>query len=171
MFPSYTTSSHPNNPSRAILKVIFARDAADQYRKQITLKWDAEHTRAKALLAAGKKEDAKRALRRRKYLKDIIDKTIEQHDQLLQLAESIKAAESQKRTVDALERGKDALVQLNREMGGLKRVERIMEESAEAMADERVGYVGWWSWSRCGRLTDFDAGNKRFIRRRVSECG
>ena len=126
---------------RAILKVLRARDSTDQYQKQVTIKWLREHDEAKKLLAAGRKEEAKRALRRRKYLKDIINKTIEQHDQLLQLAENIRAAERQKTVVDALEAGKNALVQLNKEMGGLKRVEAIMGQSAEAMADERVSPV------------------------------
>lgn len=73
--------------------------------------------------------------------------------------------------MDALEKGKDALVQLNKEMGGLKRVEKIMEESADAVADERVCYVGVVVVAKCGQLTDFVAGNKRFIGWRPIKCG
>lgn len=54
---------------------------------------------------------------------------------------SIEQAKIQKGWIEGLEAGNKALTAIHEEMGGVERVEKIMNQSADAIADEQVSYI------------------------------
>lgn len=118
---------------RAVLELKVQRDKIRQYQKRIQVVLDREHAVAKECLAKGDKQRALLALRKRKYQEQLMAKTDEQLASLQELTRSIEFALVQKDVLYGLEQGNKVLKQLNKEMS-LERVERIMDESADAVA-------------------------------------
>ena len=97
-----------------------------------------EHEIAKALLAKGDRQRALLALRRKKYQEGLLAKTDAQLEQLEVLTSSVEFALVQKDVVFGLKEGTRVLQEIQKEMGGLDQVEKLMEENAEAMAYQKV---------------------------------
>lgn len=114
------------------------RDKLKQYRKKIAVIADRETEIAKTCLANGQKDKALLALRRKKYQQSLVEQTDTQLEQLEKLTANVEFSLVQKDVVFGLQRGTEVLKQINKEMGGLAAVEKIMEDSAEArrQADE-----------------------------------
>ena len=114
------------------------RDKLKQYRKKIAIITDRETEIAKQCLASGQKDKALLALRRKKYQQSLVEQTDTQLEQLEKLTANVEFSLVQKDVVFGLQRGTEVLKMINREMGGLAAVEKILEDSAEARreADE-----------------------------------
>lgn len=108
------------------------RDKLKQYRKKIAVVADRETEVARKCLAAGQKDKALLALRRKKYQQSLVDQTDAQLEQLEKLTANVEFSLVQKDVLFGLQRGTEVLKQINKEMGGLAAVERMMEDSAEA---------------------------------------
>ena len=108
------------------------RDKLKQYRKKIAVVADRETEVARKCLAAGQKDKALLALRRKKYQQSLVDQTDAQLEQLEKLTANVEFSLVQKDVLFGLQRGTEVLKQINTEMGGLAAVERMMEDSAEA---------------------------------------
>ena len=121
----------------AILDMKNQRDKLHQYQKRITKLTDRETAIAKECLARGQKSKALLALRRKKYQESLLAKTDLQLEQLQQLTSDVEFATVQKDVLFGLQQGTLVLNQIHAEMGGIDRVERLLEESAEARAYER----------------------------------
>lgn len=93
---------------------------------------------AKQCLARGDKQRALLALRRKKYQETLLEKTDAQLAQLEILTSDVEFALVQKDVLFGLQQGTAVLKQIHKEMGGLEAVERLMGESAEAQAYQRV---------------------------------
>jgi charged multivesicular body protein 6 len=117
------------------------RDKLHQYQRRITVLTDREKAIAVDLLAKGDKERAKLALRRKKYQESLLAKTDAQLEQLEKLTSSVEFALVQKDVVFGLEQGTSVLNQIHREMGGLEHVEKLMGETADAIAYQKVSFV------------------------------
>lgn len=126
------------NPSRAILNLKIQRDRLHKYQKRITVITSREHAIAKTLLAQGDRPRALLALRRKKYQETLLAKTDAQLEQLEQLTSSVEFALVQKDVVFGLQEGTRVLTEIQREMGGLEHVEKLMGETAEAVAYQQV---------------------------------
>ncbi|MCJ1283934.1 Vacuolar protein sorting-associated protein 20 [Xylographa opegraphella] len=113
------------------------RDKLHQYQKRITKLTDRETAIAKKCLARGQKSKALLALRRKKYQESLLAKTDLQLEQLQQLTSDVEFATVQKDVLYGLQQGTLVLNQIHAEMGGIDKVERLLEESAEARAYER----------------------------------
>jgi charged multivesicular body protein 6 len=85
-------------------------------------------------LGAGDRAGAQRALRRRKYQQTLLERAEAQLEQLEQLAASVEVAQMQRDVLVGLRRGTAVLRDIQREMGGLEAVERLLSESADARA-------------------------------------
>ncbi|KPI35849.1 Charged multivesicular body protein 6 [Cyphellophora attinorum] len=119
---------------KAILDMKNQRDKLHQYQKRITILTARETEVARTCLARGDKPRALLALRRKKYQESLLSKTDAQLEQLEKLTSSVEFALVQKDVLYGLSQGTEVLKKINREMGGVEAVEKLMEESAEARA-------------------------------------
>jgi charged multivesicular body protein 6 len=114
------------------------RDKLHQYQRRITVLTDREKAIAREMLAKGNKQGALLALRRKKYQESLLSRTDTQLEQLEQLASSVEFALVQKDIVFGLQQGTKVLQEIHKEMGGLDQVEKLMGETADAVAYQKV---------------------------------
>lgn len=114
------------------------RDKLHQYQRRITVLTDKETDIAKQMLAKGDKRRALLALRRKKYQESLLSKTDAQLEQLEKLTSSVEFALIQKDVVFGLQQGTKVLKEIHTEMGGLENVEKLMGETADAIAYQQV---------------------------------
>jgi len=112
------------------------RDKLRQYQKKISVVTNREKQIAKECLAKGDKDKALLALRRKKYQESLLSQTDAQLEQLEQLTSSVEFALVQKDVVFGLQRGTEVLKVINKEMGGLAAVEKMMEDSEDARREQ-----------------------------------
>ncbi|KAI1497413.1 Snf7-domain-containing protein [Biscogniauxia marginata] len=122
---------------RAILDLKLQRDKLHQYQRRIAILTDRETAIAREMLAAGDRKRALLALRRKKYQESLLSQTDAQLAQLEQLTRSVEFALIQKDVVFGLQQGTRVLREIHAEMGGLAHVEKLMGESADAVAYQR----------------------------------
>ncbi|KAK1514078.1 Snf7 family protein [Colletotrichum costaricense] len=121
----------------AILDMKLQRDKLHQYQRRITVLTDKETAIAKQMLAKGDKPRALLALRRKKYQESLLQKTDAQLEQLEKLTSSVEFAMIQKDVVFGLQQGTKVLKEIHSEMGGIEHVEKLMGETADAIAYQR----------------------------------
>ncbi|KAH0544661.1 hypothetical protein FGG08_001166 [Glutinoglossum americanum] len=121
----------------AILDMKLQRDKLRQYQKRITVLTNRETAIARDLLSRGDKSRALLALRRKKYQETLLTRTDAQLGTLEQLTQDVEFALVQKDVLYGIEQGTKVLKEIQREMGGLEGVERLLEETEEAMAYQR----------------------------------
>ena len=89
---------------------------------------------ARRMAASGDRRRALLALRRKKYQEQLLAKTDAQLAQLEQLTRSVEFALIQKDVVFGLRQGTQVLADIHAEMGGLDHVEKLMGDTADAIA-------------------------------------
>ncbi|KAL2073344.1 hypothetical protein VTL71DRAFT_10668 [Oculimacula yallundae] len=129
-----SSSSKISAQDKAILDMKNQRDKLHQYQRRITVLTDREKEIAKQMLAKGDKPKALLALRRKKYQESLLEKTDAQLEQLEKLTSSVEFALVQKDVVFGLQQGTNVLKEIHKEMGGLEHVEKLMGETADAVA-------------------------------------
>lgn len=130
---------NPRNPrSRAILDMKNQRDRLHQYQKRITVLTDRETAIAKECLARDDRKRALLALRRKKYQESLLAKTDAQLEQLEQLTSQVEFALVQKDVLFGLQQGTQVLQTINKEMGGIDGVEKLMGETEDARVYQEV---------------------------------
>ncbi|KAH8161906.1 hypothetical protein CIB48_g6330 [Xylaria polymorpha] len=133
-----------NTPSRvtaqdkAILDLKNQRDKLHQYQRRIVILTDKETDIARQMIAAGDKKRALLALRRKKYQEQLLAKTDAQLAQLEQLMRNVEFALIQKDIVFGLQQGTAVLKEIHAEMGGIEHVEKLMGETADAIAYQKM---------------------------------
>jgi charged multivesicular body protein 6 len=110
------------------------RDKLQKYQKRITVLTDRETAIAKECLARNDRKRALLALRRKKYQESLLAKTDAQLAQLEQLTSQVEFALVQKDVLYGLQQGTQVLQMINKEMGGIEGVEKLMGETEEARA-------------------------------------
>ncbi|KAL3480122.1 Snf7-domain-containing protein [Aspergillus californicus] len=130
-----SNSSHKvSAQDRAILDMKNQRDRLHQYQKRITVLTDRETAIAKECLTRDDRTRALLALRRKKYQESLLEKTDSQLAQLEQLTSQVEFALVQKDVLFGLQQGTKVLQTINKEMGGIGGVEKLMGENEEARA-------------------------------------
>ncbi|KAF3384806.1 Charged multivesicular body protein 6 [Penicillium rolfsii] len=129
-----SSSQKISSQDRAILDLKIQRDKIYQYQKRITVLTDRETEIAKECLARNDRRRALLALRRKKYQESLLSKTDSQLAQLEQLTGQVEFALVQKDVLFGLQQGTQVLQAINKEIGGIEAVDRLMEETAEARA-------------------------------------
>lgn len=119
---------------RAILDLKIQRDKIHQYQRRITTLTSRETAIARECLARGDRAKALLALRNKKYQETLLARTDGQLAQLEKLAMDVEFALVQKDIVFGLQQGTKVLKDIQREMGGVENVERLMGENEEARA-------------------------------------
>lgn len=125
------------------------RDKLHQYQRKITVLTDRETEIAKQMLAKGDKKKALLALRRKKYQESLLAKTDAQLLELEKLTSNVEFALIQKDVVFGLQQGTKVLTEIHAEMGGIEHVEKLMGETADAIAYQKVGMLLSYLVSRC----------------------
>ncbi|TGO55414.1 hypothetical protein BOTNAR_0245g00190 [Botryotinia narcissicola] len=139
-----TPSTHKiSAQDKAILDMKNQRDKLHQYQRRITVLTDRETVIAKEMLAKGDKKRALLALRRKKYQESLLAKTDAQLEQLEKLTSSVEFALVQKDVVFGLQQGTNVLNQIHKEMGGLDHVEKLMGETADAIAYQQASAISY----------------------------
>ncbi|KAI0721343.1 Snf7 family [Cerioporus squamosus] len=118
---------------RAILE---SRDKVRQYQKKIQVVLDREHEIAKQQLAAGNKDRALIALRKRKYQEGLLAKTDAQLENLEKLVSTIEFSLVEVSVLHGLQQGNEVLKEIHKELN-VENVERILEETQEAREYQR----------------------------------
>ncbi|KAI0432882.1 charged multivesicular body protein 6 [Xylaria sp. FL1042] len=131
------SNSRVTAQDKAILDLKLQRDKLHQYQRRIVLLTDKETDVARQMLAAGDKKRALLALRRKKYQEQLLAKTDAQLAQLEQLTHSVEFALIQKDVVFGLQQGTRVLREIHVEMGGIEHVEKLMGETADAIAYQK----------------------------------
>ncbi|KAF8331494.1 charged multivesicular body protein 6-B [Cantharellus anzutake] len=121
---------------RAVLDLKNQRDKLRRYQKQIQHVLDREQAIAKEALAAGKKDRALTALRRRKYQEGLLSKTDAQLETLQGLVSSIEFSLVQRDVLHGLKLGNHVLSELHRQMK-IEDVEKLMSETADGIAYQK----------------------------------
>ncbi|KAG6862413.1 hypothetical protein C0995_011853 [Termitomyces sp. Mi166 len=121
---------------RVILDLKLQRDKLRQYQKKIQVILDKEHTIAKAHLAAGQKDRAVIALRRRKYQQSLLLKTDSQLENLEQLVSTIEFSLVEVSVLHGLKQGNEVLKEIHKELN-VESVEKLLEETHEAREYQR----------------------------------
>ncbi|KAK5695605.1 Vacuolar protein sorting-associated protein 20 [Elasticomyces elasticus] len=129
-----SSSNKISAQDRAILDMKIQRDKLHQYQKRVKVITDRETEIARECLRQGNKSKALLALRRKKYQESLLAKTDQQLAQLETLTSDVEFALVQKDVVFGLQQGTAVLKEIHKEMGGLDKVEMILEESQEAQA-------------------------------------
>jgi charged multivesicular body protein 6 len=137
---------------RAILDLKNQRDKLHQYQRRIVVLTDKETQVAKEMLARGDKKRALLALRRKKYQESLLAKTDGQLAQLESLTSSVEFAQLQKDVLFGLQQGTKVLKEIHAEMGGIDHVEKLMGDTAEEIAYQKV-----WRSSICALLFHVDS--------------
>ncbi|OAA67237.1 snf7 family protein [Niveomyces insectorum RCEF 264] len=132
--PAWATQEAGSRPKITILDLKIQRDKLHQYQRRITVLTARETDIARAMLAQGDKRRALLALRRKKYQESLLAKTDAQLEQLEKLTTNVEFALIQKDVVFGLQQGTRVLQEIHREMGGLAHVEKLMGETADAIA-------------------------------------
>ncbi|KAF2722573.1 charged multivesicular body protein-like protein 6 [Polychaeton citri CBS 116435] len=127
-----SNSKRISDHDRAILDMKNQRDKLQQYQKRIRVITDRETEIARECLQTGDKKKALMALRKKKYQETLLSRTDQQLAQLETLTSDVEFALVQKDVLFGLQQGTAVLKEIHKEMGGLEKVEMIMEESAEA---------------------------------------
>ncbi|POR37095.1 SNF7 family protein [Tolypocladium paradoxum] len=122
---------------KAILDMKNQRDKLHQYQRRITVLTDKETAIARQMLAKGDKKRALLALRRKKYQQSLLAQTDAQLEQLEKLTSSVEFAQIQKDVVFGLQQGTKVLKEIHAEMGGIEHVEKLMGETADAIAYQK----------------------------------
>ncbi|KFX87646.1 hypothetical protein O988_09338 [Pseudogymnoascus sp. VKM F-3808] len=128
------STSKPSAQDEAILNLKIQRDRLHKYQKRITVITAREHAIAATLLKQGDRPRALLALRRKKYQESLLAKTDAQLEQLEVLTSSVEFALVQKDVIFGLQEGTRVLKEIQKEMGGLEQVEKLMGETADAVA-------------------------------------
>ena len=123
--------------NRTILEMKIQRDKIKQYLKRIQAILDRENEIAGECLRKGDKDRARLALRRRKYQEQLLKKADEQLERLEELTSVVEFSLIQKDVLYGLQQGNAALKEIQKEMS-LEAVERIMDETAEGIAYQKV---------------------------------
>lgn len=123
---------------RAILDLKNQRDKLHQYQKRIAVLTTRETEIAKECLARNDRRSALLALRRKKYQESLLAKSDGQLEQLEQLVGQVEFSLVQKDVLFGLQQGTQVLQAINKEMGGIEGVEKLMGQTEEARSYQEV---------------------------------
>ncbi|KAI7870770.1 Snf7-domain-containing protein [Spinellus fusiger] len=118
---------------RAILDLKIQRDKLKQYQKKVSVVLEREVEEARKALGQGNKKKALLALKKKKYQEQLLEKTGQQLLNLEELTHSIEYALVEKEVMEGLKGGNAILKEIHKEMS-LEDVERLMDDTAEAIA-------------------------------------
>jgi charged multivesicular body protein 6 len=119
-----------NDHDRAVLDLKNARDTLKQQQKKLTSVMQREKEVARLLLKKGDKKGALWVLKKKKLQESMLEKTLIQLDNVQQMIDSISFAQMNALVFESLQKGRDALKDLNSIMS-VEDVENLLQENAD----------------------------------------
>lgn len=121
---------------KAVLELKVARDRVHKMRIKNEAQRDVYVSKARTLVKAGKRDQAKLALRMKKFIEKQLDQADGQLLNLQTLVGEIEWAETREQVVVGLTAGNKVLTKLN-ELTPVEKVEALMEDTAEAIQTQQ----------------------------------
>lgn len=116
---------------QAILQLKTQRDKIKQFMRRNEKQMEREKELARELIRAGKKERALLLLKKKRFQETVIERTLKQLDQIDRMVHDLEFAEIERRVVDGLRNGNEALKEIQK-MFSISDIEKIMDETREA---------------------------------------
>jgi len=132
--PAARTTAQLSVKDKAILDLKVARDRLDKARRKHEMEKDVYVQKARELLKANKKDQAKLALRLKKMRDTQLEKISGQLFNLEQMVNDVEWAGHQREIVEGMKAGNQALKELQLDV---EEVEMVMEETQEALDRQR----------------------------------
>mmetsp|Transcript_74216 Transcript_74216/g.143684 ORF Transcript_74216/g.143684 Transcript_74216/m.143684 type:complete len:218 (-) Transcript_74216:46-699(-) len=121
----------------ALLDIKAQRDQIQGQRRRLHAQLLRDDDAARTLVRNGKKPQAMLALRTKKLHQQLADECEQHLLRLEELIEQVEMARMQRDTVQALSLGTATLRRIQKEIGGVDRVQTILDESHDAVADQQ----------------------------------
>ncbi|KAM3961113.1 vacuolar protein sorting 20 [Aphomia sociella] len=128
--------SRVTEQDKAVLQLKQQRDKLKQYQKKIELNFERDIQLVKKLLAEGKRDRAKFALRKKKYQEQLLQNTEAQLEKLEQLTHDLEFAQIELQVLDGLKTGNAALKKVH-DVLSIDEIEKIMDETKEGIEKQR----------------------------------
>ncbi|XP_072414861.1 charged multivesicular body protein 6 isoform X1 [Chiloscyllium punctatum] len=128
--------SRVTEQDRAVLQLKQQRDQLKQYQKKIGIQLEKEREIARQLLRGGKKDKAKLLLKKKRYQEQLLDKTEVQIGNLEKMVQDIEFTQIEMKVLEGLKIGNSCLQKMH-EIMSIEEVERIMDETQEAVEYQR----------------------------------
>ncbi|XP_043570899.1 charged multivesicular body protein 6 [Chiloscyllium plagiosum] len=128
--------SRVTEQDRAVLQLKQQRDQLKQYQKKIAIQLEKEREIARQLLRGGKKDKAKLLLKKKRYQEQLLDKTEVQIGNLEKMVQDIEFTQIEMKVLEGLKIGNSCLQKMH-EIMSIEEVERIMDETQEAVEYQR----------------------------------
>mmetsp|Transcript_103840 Transcript_103840/g.180412 ORF Transcript_103840/g.180412 Transcript_103840/m.180412 type:complete len:253 (-) Transcript_103840:42-800(-) len=122
---------------RAILDMKVQRDTLVGQRRRLERECQKDEEVARSLAREGRKELALLALRKKKHHQQLVHEAQSHLFRLEELIGEVESAQMQKEAVNTLAAGVGTLKRLQQEMGGVERVQQLMDDAADAAAEQR----------------------------------
>ncbi|CAE7897725.1 VPS20.1 [Symbiodinium microadriaticum] len=117
----------------ALLDLKSQRDQLLAQRRRVEARADKAHDVARTLVASGKKHEAMLALRRREQQKQLATDCQGHLARLEELICSLEMAQTTKGTVEALKTGVAMMKRIQKDIGGVDQVQRLLGEHEDVM--------------------------------------
>lgn len=134
------SSGHPStvdDEDMALLDLKVQRDQLVSRRKAVEKRVEKADEAARTLVKSGQRERAMLALRMKKQYEQLALDSQGHVDRLGQLIDSIEVSRSQRTVVEALQAGTAVLRKIQKDMGGVDQVQRLLGEQEEAVEAQR----------------------------------
>lgn len=122
---------------KTVLDMKVQRDTLVQTRRRLERECQKDEEVAKDMARDGRKELALLALRKKKHHQQLVTEAQNHLFRLEQLIDDVESAQMQKDAVNALAAGVGTLRRLQQEIGGADRVQRLMDDVADAADEQR----------------------------------
>jgi len=132
IFGKKEPQSRITEQDRAVLGLKRQRDQLNKHKKQKELLLEKERQVIKELLKQDKKDKARKLLKKKRYLENLLSQCDGQLDTVQQMIDSIEFAQIEVEVVNKLKFGNESLKKLNA-VFSVDDVERIMDETREAV--------------------------------------
>jgi len=116
----------------AVLDLKSCRDRLQQYKKKCEGVLEKETEVARTLMKQGKKDKALRALKKKKYQEQLLDKAEAQLTNIQEMIDSIEFAQLEQKVFEGLKKGNETLKQIQSQMK-IEDVENLMLDTQEAI--------------------------------------
>ncbi|KAK0425945.1 hypothetical protein QR680_009470 [Steinernema hermaphroditum] len=127
----HSLQSRVTEKDQVILQLKTQRDKMKIYVKKNQKTMEKDREVARQLLKVGKKDRALILLKKKKYVDQMVEKTLRQLNQIESMVQDLEFAEIEQRVLEGLKKGNESLKEMNK-MFSIEDVEKIMDDTREA---------------------------------------
>eukprot|EP01012_Entosiphon_sulcatum_P039035 TRINITY_DN5101_c0_g1_i1.p1 TRINITY_DN5101_c0_g1~~TRINITY_DN5101_c0_g1_i1.p1 ORF type:complete len:210 (+),score=46.27 TRINITY_DN5101_c0_g1_i1:644-1273(+) len=129
-----SSSKDVSKQDRAILELKMQRDNLHKHRSRVKKVMEKESELARQLLKEQKRDRAKLCIQRKRHQEKLLEKAEGILQNIQEMIDTIEFAQCEAKVMSAFREGSKALQALQKEIGSVEEVEKLMEDTEEAMA-------------------------------------